>query len=100
VVVGVVEVWVVNSEVEVCRSWCSFWIRYAKSLPETFAAKAGGGSRECVESVVARLDGPERMPKTILVASKCRIIYQLVHVEVLACEQGSDKEALYLHCDL
>ena len=50
-------------------------------------------SRECVESVVARLDGPERMPKTILVASKCRIIYQSVHVEVLAREQESDKEA-------
>ena len=98
--VGAVEVWVVNSEVEVCLSWCSFWIRYANSLPETFAAKAGGWSRECVENVVARLDGPERMPKTILVASKCRIIYRLVHVEVLAREQESDKEELYLHCDL
>ena len=100
VVVGAVEVWVVNSEVEVCLSWCSFWIRYANSLPETFAAKADGWSRECVESVVARLDGPERMPKTILVASKCRIIYRSVHVELLACEQESDKEAPCLHCSL
>lgn len=88
-----VQVRVVSSEVEVCFSWCSFWIRYAKGLPEIFAAKAGEGSRECVESVVARLDEPERMPKTILVASKCRIIYQPVHVEVLAREQESDKEA-------
>ena len=95
-----VEVWVVNSEVEVCLSWCSFWIRYANSLPETFAAKAGGWSRECVENVVARLDGPERMPKTILVASKCRIIYRSAYIEVLAREQESDKEALYLHCNL
>ena len=55
---------------------------------------------EGVESEVAQVDEPERMPKTILDASKCRIIYRLVHVEVLAREQESDKEELYLHCDL
>lgn len=83
-----------------CVFWCSFWIRCAKSLPETFAAKAGGKSRGFGESEVARMDGPERMPKTILVASKCRIIYRSVHVELLACEQESDKEAPCLHCRL
>lgn len=46
------------------------------------------------------MDEPERMPKTILVDSQCGIIYQSVHVEVLACEQESDKEALVLHCEL
>jgi hypothetical protein len=46
------------------------------------------------------MDEPERMPKTILVASKCRIIYRSVHVELLACEQESDKEAPCLHCSL
>jgi hypothetical protein len=55
---------------------------------------------EGVESEVARVDEPERMPKTILDASKCRIIYQLVHVELLACEQEGDKEVSSLHCEL
>ena len=55
---------------------------------------------EGVESEVARVDEPERMPKTIVVDSKCRIIYRLEHVKLLACEQESDKEASVLHCEL
>lgn len=53
---------------------------------------------EGVESEVAQVDEPERMPKTILDASRCVIIYGLVHVELLACEPGSDKEMSFLHC--
>ena len=43
------EAGVVGVVVEGCfLRWYSFWIRSAKSLPETFAAKAGGGRREGV----------------------------------------------------
>ena len=53
---------------------------------------------EGVESEVAQVDEPERMPKTILDASKCRIIYRLVHVELLACERETHKEMSSIHC--
>lgn len=79
-------------------------VAFGSALQEVFRKllqqKLVKGVERVIESEVARVDEPERMPKTILVDSQCGIIYRLGHVEVLACEQESDKEASVLHCEL